>query len=96
MTGNKQAAISVMFLLIIVSTVSAQEDPQYRFWNQGPLGGEITLSSLYRNQTTMLGDLREEQKSLWLNGGLALYTSASILKHDIFNIRASGEYNPGT
>jgi hypothetical protein len=96
MTGNKQTAISALILLIAVSTVSAQEHPQYRFWNQGPLGGEITLSSFYRNQTTMLGDLREEQNSLWLNGGLALYTSASILKNDIFNIRASGEYNPGT
>jgi hypothetical protein len=96
MTGKKKTVITFLILLIAVSMLSGQEIPQYRFWNQGPLGGEITLSSFYRNQTTQLGDLREEQNSLWFNGGLALYTSASVLKHDIFNIRASGEYNPGT
>lgn len=93
--------LKILILILLVITpekylYSQTGFDSYRFWNQGPVNGEISLRGIYRDQTTLLRDLEENQQSRYLMGGIRVNTSAWLWKPDILNFYVGGEFNPET
>ena len=64
------------------------------FWHLRALSGEIELEGQYRQLESSFNEIREDQRSTYLLGGVKLNTSSYLWDKDVLLIDLNGAYSP--
>jgi hypothetical protein len=77
-------------------TLSFSQTTSSGFFHFQEINGELKMKGLYREQKSVIGDVSEDQKSLYLIGGIMINTTSYLWNPDLFYINLNVEYNPET
>jgi hypothetical protein len=91
--GLKQIAV---LAIVLSSSLSFSQTPANGFFRLQSINGELKLKGLYREQKSLIGDVKEDQKSLYFIGGIMLNTAGYLWNPDVIYLNLDLEYNPET
>ena len=66
------------------------------FYNLQSVHGQVKMKGLYRNQYSLIGDVRDDQRSTYFLGGAMLNTGSYLWSPDLVFINLDAEFNPET
>jgi hypothetical protein len=90
---NKIKVILLLLVAFDTGNCFAQTKPN-GFYHLQSVNGEIKLKGLYRQQKSIIGDIKEDQQSTYFQGGVMLNTASYLWNPDIILINIDGEFNP--
>jgi hypothetical protein len=87
----------ILFIVVLAlnAGLSYSQSSGSFFGNQY-INGDIKLQGSYRVQQSVIGDMREDQRSTYYIGGVRINTGSYLWNPDIIFINLDGEYNPET
>jgi hypothetical protein len=86
----------ILLLLAAFDTGPCYSQLSNGFFHSQSVNGEIRLRGLYRKQQNQIGDIKEDQKSIYFLGGVMLNTASYLWKPDLIFFNIDVEYNPET
>jgi hypothetical protein len=70
--------------------------PKVKYWGLTGLSGEVKVGGLYRNQTTIRGDIEDNQQTTRITGGMRVKTGCYFWNPNFMLLDVDAEYNPET
>jgi hypothetical protein len=86
----------LLLMATFTGTLSFSQTTSSGFFHFQEINGELKMKGLYREQKSVIGDVSEDQKSLYLIGGIMINTTSYLWNPDLFYINLNVEYNPET
>ncbi len=81
-------------LLAFSGSLSFSQTSPRGFFHFQSINGEIKVKGLYREQKSLIGDIKEDQKSLYYLGGIMINTASYLWNPDLISFNLDAEYNP--
>jgi hypothetical protein len=86
---------NILVLLAALSgSLSFSQTAKNGFFHSQSVNGEIKMEGLYREQKSIIGDVYEDQRSLYFIGGIMINTASYLWNPDLINFNLDVEYNP--
>jgi hypothetical protein len=88
--------IILLCLVAFNASVCYSQTSSNGFFNSQSVNGEIKFKGLYREQKSLIGDVKEDQTSLYFLGGIMINTASYLWNPDLIFIDLNVEFNPET
>ena len=84
----------MLTLLFCVSGISLSQSGEIGIFHLQSFHGEVWTKGMYRDQQSLIGDIEEDQRSLYFLGGVRFNTLSYMWSPDIVSLNLDAEYSP--